>query len=379
MKINLKSISCCVMTLLLLFIIQNSATAATAITQNVTNISYNNATGNGTVLDPFYVIAYGVCWNTTGDPPDLDEDNCTNEAERALRKDLNFSSVMSGLEPGTRYFVRAYAREWWGGVISYGDVVAFTTTRFIPTVTTQPVTDIKSKSALGHGTVEDLGLSNPTQHGVCWNSDGDPTIDDKKTEEGALYETGPFATEIKGLKGNRTYFVRAYATNQEGTAYGNEVVFSTIASPPIVSTQDVDEINRNYATANGTIIDVGSPDPNQHGFCWNTTGMPDLGDDITEQGEVNETGTFSTVISELLPDSIYYVRAYATNTAGTSYGDEVSFRTATNSNGSAGVGEDGYGYCFIETLNTINMVLMHGVIVFSGIVLAIIYFKRRRR
>ncbi len=372
----IKSISYCALTLLFLLAFQGPATAATAITQNVTNISYNNATGNGVVSNPFFVNAYGVCWNTTGAPTLAD--NNTNEGTTNVA--VGFSSEMSGLEPGTIYFVRAYAREWWGA-ISYGDVVEFTTTRFIPTVTTQPVTDIKSKSALGHGTVKDLGISNPTQHGVCWNSDGDPTVDDKRTEEGALHVTGPFATEIKGLKSNRVYFVRAYATNHEGTAYGNEVVFSTSSSPPIVSTQDVDDIGRNNAKANGTILDVGSPDPTQHGFCWNTTGMPDLGDYITEQGEVNETGPFSFVITELLPDRIYYVRAYATNTAGTSYGNEVSFRTATNPDGSApdGSSGDGYGFCFIATLNTANMVIMHAIIIFSAIVWAVVYFKGRKR
>ena len=269
-----------------------------------------------------------------------------NTNEGATSVAVNFSSEMSGLEPETSYFVRAYAREWWGA-ISYGDVVEFTTTRPIPTVTTQPVTDIKSKSALGHGTVEDLGIPNPTQHGVCWNSDGAPTIDDKKTEEGEVHATGPFTSEIKGLKSNRTYFVRAYATNDEGTAYGNEVSFSTSPSPPIVTSQAVTEIGSNHATANGTIEDVGSPDPNQHGFCWNTTGMPDLGDDKIELGEVNQTGPFSFVITALLPDTTYHVRAYATNTAGTSYGDDVSFRTAPNPDGSAGIGGDDYGLCFI--------------------------------
>ena len=374
LKINKKSIICCATILLFLLAFQGPASAATARTQNVTNISYNNATGNGIVSNLIYVTAYGVCWSTEENPTLAD--NNTNEG--ATNVAVVFSSEMSGLEPGTRYFVRAYAREWWGS-ISYGDVVAFTTTKFLPTVTTQPVTNIKSKSALGHGTVESLGMSNPTQHGVCWNSDGDPTIDDKRTEEGDLYDTGSFTTEIKGLKSNRTYFVRAYVTNYEGTAYGNEVVFTTSPSPPIVSTQDIDDISSTSAVMNGTILDVGSPDPTQHGFCWNTTGMPDLGDDITEQGEANETGPFSFVLTELLPNMTYYVNAYATNTAGTSYGDEVSFRTATNQHGSAGVGEDGYGFCFIQTLNTINMVLMHGVIVFSAIVLAIIYFKRRRR
>ncbi len=252
-------------------------------------------------------------------------DKNTNEGATTVA--VNFSSEMSGLAPETTYFVRAYAREWWGA-ISYGDVVEFTTTKPIPTVTTQPVTDIKSKSALGHGTVVDLGIPNPTQHGVCWNSNGIPTIDDKKSEEGRVTAVGEFVSEIKGLKSNRTYFVRAYATNDEGTAYGNEVSFSTSPSPPIVTTQAVTEISSNHATANGTIEDVGSPNPNQHGFCWNTTGTPDLGDDKTEQGEVSDTGPFSFVITALLPDTTYHVRAYATNTAGTSYGDDVTFRTA---------------------------------------------------
>ena len=68
LKINIKTVSYCVMSLLLLLALQDPATAATAITQNVTNISYHKATGNGTVSNPFYVNAYGLCWNTTGNP-----------------------------------------------------------------------------------------------------------------------------------------------------------------------------------------------------------------------------------------------------------------------------------------------------------------------
>jgi putative hemolysin len=374
---NKKSIGYCVMMLLLLLALQDPAAAATAITYPVTNISYYTATGNGRVSNPAYVTAYGVCWNTGGDLPHLQDDDCTNEAERPVRDSVNFSSEISGLAPGTTYFVRVYAREWWGSV-SYGDVAEFTTARSIPTVTTQPVTDIKSKSAMGHGTVENLGISDPTQHGVCWNEEGSPTIDDSKTQEGELHGIGPFTSEIKGLKSNRKYFVRAYATNDEGTAYGNAVSFTTSASPPAVSTQEVDDIGSNIATANGTIVDMGSSDPIQHGFCWNTTGMPDLGDYISDQGEVIETGPFSFVMTELIPDGTYYVRAYANNATGISYGNEVSFRTANDPNGSGSDVND-YGFCFIRELHTANMVLMHAVIIFSAVVLAFLYFKRRKR
>ena len=76
LKINKKSISYCIMTLLLLLVLQDPASAATAITYPVTNISYDTATGNGRVSNPVYATAYGVCWNTT-DEPTL-ADNSTN-------------------------------------------------------------------------------------------------------------------------------------------------------------------------------------------------------------------------------------------------------------------------------------------------------------
>jgi len=99
-----------------------------------------------------------------------------------------------------------------------------------PTVTTQPVTDTKSSSATGNGDITDLGVPNPTAHGVVWNTAGEPTLADNSTDEGAATATGAFSTHMTGLTPNTTYAVRAYATNAEDTAYGEELSFTTLPS-----------------------------------------------------------------------------------------------------------------------------------------------------
>lgn len=100
-----------------------------------------------------------------------------------------------------------------------------------PTVTTQTVTGIGTTTATGNGNITDLGAPDPTQHGVCWNTTGTPTIGGSKTEEGAASATGAFTSDMTGLSPNTTYYMRAYATNTEGTSYGSDVTFPTSSGP----------------------------------------------------------------------------------------------------------------------------------------------------
>jgi len=320
----LKSIVNIFMAILILGLLSTQAWAVTVTTSDVTNITYVSATATGSISDPWYVTAYGFCWNTEGLP--TIEDSSTNHG--VTTANVDFSDTIFGLDSGTTYYIRAYAREWYGTYF-YGNVIEFTSKNAFATVTTQVVTDIKDKSALGHGTIVDLGISNPTAHGVCWNQTGEPTIDNKKTNEGPIAQPGEFSSEIKKLKSNTTYYVRAYATNSAGAAYGNEVAFTTGATLPSVSTQAATRIGSRQATANGTLLDLGDSNPHQHGFCWNTTGDPTLADNITTEGPVSSTGPFESVITGLTPTTTYYVRAYATNDAGNVYGEAVTFTTGS--------------------------------------------------
>jgi len=295
----------------------------TVTTQAVTSIAETTATGNGTITDlgKPNPTQHGVCWNTGGTPTIAD----SKTEEGAVVAIGAFTCGITSLSPNTTYYVRAYATNTAG--TSYGDEVSFTSGPEPATVTTQAVTDIEMYTATGNGNVTDLGAPNPTQHGVCWNTGGTPTIADSKTTDGAVSAIGAFTSSITSLSANTTYYVRAYVTNAAGTTYGTEVSFTTDPEPPTVTTQDVSSITQTTATGNGNITDLGKPNPTQHGVCWNTGGTPTTADDHTEEGAVAATGAFTSSITSLNLYTTYYVRAYATNVAGTSYGEEVLFKT----------------------------------------------------
>ncbi|MFP4691670.1 MAG: LamG-like jellyroll fold domain-containing protein [Bacteroidales bacterium] len=93
---------------------------------------------------------------------------------------------------------------------------------------TQDVTDITTNSAVGNASIDGLGIQTPTAHGFCWNTSGNPTIDDNSNDLGSASSIGTFSAAITGFTSNTTYYVRAYATDDEGTIYGEEVDFSTL-------------------------------------------------------------------------------------------------------------------------------------------------------
>ena len=134
---------------------------------------------------------------------------------------------------------------------------------------------------------------------------------------------------MTSLSANTTYYVRAYATNTAGTSYGLEVTFTTSAIAPTVTTQTVSSIAVTTATGNGNITSLGVPNPTVTGICWNTATSPTTSNFKTTNGPTGTTGAYTGSMTSLSANTTYYVRAYATNTAGTSYGTEVTFKTLT--------------------------------------------------
>jgi uncharacterized protein (TIGR02145 family) len=138
---------------------------------------------------------------------------------------------------------------------------------------------------------------------------------------------GPFTSSLTQLTPGTNYYVRAYATNSEGTSYGNEVTFSS--NPVLLATLTTttpSTITQTTAVSGGNITLDGGGAITARGVCWSTIANPTIAL-TTKTSDGTGTGTFTSNISGLTANTKYYLRAYAINSAGTAYGDEKSFTT----------------------------------------------------
>jgi uncharacterized protein (TIGR02145 family) len=214
-----------------------------------------------------------------------------------------------------------------------------------PTLTTLTVSEISVTTAKSGGKITDDGGSEVISKGIVWSTTSAPTIEnfDGITMEGSVGVY--FESDLTNLTPSTTYYVRAYATNSAGTGYGAQQTFATQAPPaitPKVTTSSVTGITQTTATCGGNVTLQGTSAVNARGVCWSTSPSPTIASSTTNDG--TGTGLFTSNITGLNPSTTYYVRAYATNSVGTAYGNEESFSTLVVVNPCAGVtAPAGYG------------------------------------
>ncbi|MBA7622252.1 hypothetical protein ES703_29626 [subsurface metagenome] len=102
----------------------------------------------------------------------------------------------------------------------------------LPTVVTNPATSVEEETAIGNGNITDNGGENCDKRGICWNTTGNPTVADNKSEETDSFGTGAFSRPITGLSPGIKYYVKAYAHNSAGYGYGGEESFTTKPNAP---------------------------------------------------------------------------------------------------------------------------------------------------
>jgi len=193
-------------------------------------------------------------------------------------------------------------------------------------ITTGEITDTTTTTVTVKGVIIDAGEEGINEHGHCWSTSQNPTVSlSTKTELGSNNSAGSFTSKLTDLSPGTTYYVKAYATNSKETVYGNEIIFSASDTLPIVSTSPAGNITWNSATSGGIIIDNGGATISARGVCWSSSQNPTIADAFTTDG--SGTGSFTSSITGLTPNTIYYLRAYATNSEGTGYGDEIMFKT----------------------------------------------------
>ena len=307
-----------------LFLVSCNPKEPVVKTHSVTEITATAAVGGGEVVEDggADVTARGICWSTVENPTIADGHS---NAGAGLG---SFTSTMTELLSNTTYYVRAYATNSEG--TSYGEQVNFMTLEEmieLATVKTSLVSGITSTTAVAGGDVTADGGTEVTAKGVCWSTSQEPTIEGEHTENGA--GTGEFTAELSGLEQNTTYYVRAYATNKEGTAYGEEVSFTTLQEnvvvKPMVTTLEIAGLSQTTAVAGGNVTSDGGAEVTARGVCWSASQEPTIEGEHTTDGA--GTGEYQSNLSGLTANTTYYVRAYATNSEGTAYGEEISFTT----------------------------------------------------
>ncbi|MBN1415703.1 MAG: hypothetical protein JW973_11430 [Bacteroidales bacterium] len=191
-------------------------------TGTASEITANNSVIKATILDAGEspIIQHGHCWSTSEDPTIYTGEK-TELGPRTEKGD--FTSTVSGLTPNTKYYIKAYIINSDGDL--YSTKTDFITDDGIITLTTTNLSNITQTSATSGGNITDDGGSIITARGVCWSTSLNPTVDDNITNDGA--GNGGYISNLTGLTANETYYLRAYARNILGTAYGNEISFKT--------------------------------------------------------------------------------------------------------------------------------------------------------
>lgn len=297
---------------------------ATITTTAITANAGISATSGGSITSDggATITIRGVCWGLNLNPSTTDT-KTTDGTGPGI-----FVSNLTGLISGTNYHMRAYATNNVG--TAYGQDIAFTSAS-LATLTTTAITSITQTTARGGGTITLDGGSPIIERGVCWGTSSNPTIAiaSNKTSDGG--GTGAFYSYyIDSLSASTLYYVRAYATNSVGTAYGSNVTFTTTAPIiPTLTTADISAVTLNTAVSGGDISADGYATITAKGVVWGTSTSPTVALTTKTTNTSGGTGIFISNITGLSANTVYYMRAYATNITGTGYGRELILKTSS--------------------------------------------------
>ena len=254
-------------------------------------------------------------------------ENTIAKITSTLTDSTKYSATLAGLTKDQTYYVRAYAIN--SGKEAYStNEVSFTTSSILPQVSTQEVTNIARGEgrATFIGNIMDEGDPSYTERGFVYGTTHNPMIDSDTKLVALGKGVGEFSANAQNLEVGKIYFVRAYATNEQGTAYGEEVVAVFTAIMPEVETVSAEVLNSSSVYLIGKITKDGDPKYTERGFIYGTMHTPTYDDsEVTKVVVENTSSTqFEKEVSiSGLKNAIYYIRAYAKNSEGVSYGEVV--------------------------------------------------------
>lgn len=303
-----------------------SHSTPTITLQQVKDITFNTAVFQGALVDvgSSEVVRHGFCWSTTEQPAYETSAKC-ELGDSKVAKDMRYTAT--SLSPSTTYYVRAYAENNEGRV--YSNQMKFTTkgTPQLPAVETGTATEVQANRAIVVGNLTHIGnTTGVTHYGHVWSTHSNPTTSDSKTDFGYTEATGTFSSTLTGLNAGTAYHVRAYATNSVGTAYGEEISFTTPLADVVLTTVSVNKITHKTAVCTAQVNATGGHVITERGVCWSTAANPTLSHQTATATSAGDSYTVN--LTGLSERTAYHVRAYVrTATGQVFYGNDLAFST----------------------------------------------------
>ena len=258
----------------------------------------------------------GICWST--------QSNVSIQDNKKESETKTYIFDITSLQPNTTYYVRAYAENKKG--ISYSEEESFVTFA-LPQVQTGDITNIQPTMASLSAVLLFDGNDITTSAGFCWSETPNPTIFDHFQVVTSVDNILNY--NLSYLKDETGYYIRSYAKNKIGTTYGEERFFKTLkASLPSITTTNVFDVEYSSAIIEGFINDDGGAEVIERGVCYSTLPNPTISDNDSYTQQCGQgVGKYACKLHDLQDNTIYYVRTYAINIKGVSYGNEVTFTT----------------------------------------------------
>ena len=306
----------------------NDQGAPEVTTSSAADVESTSATLKGRIVDfgnDDEITEYGFYYGISSSPYSK---KMVGDARDNISEADQFEYDLTGLNPGTKYYFRAYAKNSEG--IGYGEIYSFTTEadNQRPGVITDNATEIQSDAAILNGEISDFGNDTEiTEYGFYYGTSSSPS---SKVQVGdasnRIDEGDKFHYDLSGLTPATKYYFKAYARNKEGIAYSTVNNFTTQGSngKPLVYTWEP-TVGDGYAILYGTLTDQGDSEIEHYGFYVASPGYEDEGVKIEFDGSLDEDETFKYKLSGLDSNVTYYVKAFATNNQGTGYGSIYYF------------------------------------------------------
>ena len=293
-----------------------ATTTPSVTTVSVTNVTGVSATAGGIITDDggLPILEKGICWSTS-DNPDL-----TGEHIISIGNTDTFACQLTTLTQGTTYRVRAYAINALG--ITYGVQQLFTTLD-LPSGLTIIYSNVSDTSVTLTGTILSDGGTPLSSKGFCWSTSPQPSLNDNITTISGS-GTGSFSKTLTGLEPGTHYYARTFATNALGTVFSDDTLIYTIPYAKVV-TSCVHYINASSAVVEALVIHDGNLPIIEKGVCYSTSTTPTIDSATVPAGA--GIGNFTCTLNGLSSNTKYYVRAYATNSVCTAYGNTFVFYT----------------------------------------------------